>query len=127
MNEDKLNQKIIMVAFLVSGGLVGLSVDVLFEMLAATLAAVAKLRGHEVVKHGLPVMVGIVTFAYLQFNARIQLWAEEVVSEIRKVVWPTRKDTVGMTIVCCVLVVVAGLGLGLLDFVSGQFIKLFAQ
>ena len=58
---------------------------------------------------------------------KVHVYAEECVTEIRKVVWPSRKDTVAMTIVCCVMCVVAGLGLGIFDFFASQLIKVFVH
>ena len=49
------------------------------------------------------------------------------VSEVRKVVWPSRKDTVAMTTVCCVMVVLSGVAFGLFDFVASQLIKVFVN
>ncbi|HWU42348.1 MAG TPA: preprotein translocase subunit SecE, partial [Bdellovibrio sp.] len=74
-------------------------------------------------RHGLPVALGIVLFAVLQFNPRVLAWGEEVVTEIRKVVWPSRKDTTAMTIVCVVMVLISSVIISTFDLVSGFFIN----
>ena len=81
---------------------------VLLEILAGSVGAVARFRSEQWVEHGLPVGIGFLVFALLFFNAKAQLWADEAVTEVRRVVWPSRKDVVAMTTVCCVMVVVAG-------------------
>ena len=68
------------------------------------------------------------TFAILQFNPKIRTWADECIAEVRKVVWPSRKDTIAMTIVCCVMVVYCwALLLVVFDFASQHLIKAFVN
>ena len=47
----------------------------------------------------------------------------EVVTELRKVVWPSREDTTRMTIVTCIMLIISGIALGALDMVSGKLIE----
>ncbi len=42
-------------------------------------------------------------------------WVEDIVSELRKVTWPTRHETVNLTIVVLVVAVVIGFILGGID------------
>jgi len=123
--EDKSNKKIMTVAFVVIGVVAAMVVDVLLDSLAATFGAVARFRSMDIVAHGLPVASGLVTFAYLQLNPKVLVWADEVVVEVRKVVWPSRRDTSAMTIVTCVMLLISGAFLGMFDFVSRNLIKMF--
>jgi len=123
--KDKSNKKIITVSFVVTGFMVALVVDVLLDSLAAAIGTVARFRSMDIVAHGLPVVSGVIAFAYLQFNPRVLAWADEVVVEIRKVVWPSRRDTSAMTIVTCVMLIISGAFLGVFDFVSRNLIKMF--
>jgi preprotein translocase subunit SecE len=125
--EEKSNQNIVNFGFVIAGFLSYFITNVLLEVLSGTFGAVARFRNIEAVKHGLPVSVGIIVFLVLFLNPKIQVWADEVVSEVRKVVWPTRKETVSMTIVCCVMVIMAGIGLGVFDFLASQLIKVFVN
>lgn len=127
MDNEKSNQSIVNFAFVVSGFLAYLAVALLFETLADTFGPVARLRSIELAKHAIPVGSGLVTFLALFLNKKVHAYADECVVEIRKVVWPSRKDTVAMTIVCCVMVVVAGIGLGVFDFFASQLIKVFVN
>ena len=42
-------------------------------------------------------------------------WIEDIISELRKVTWPTRNETVNLTIVVLVVAVAVGLMLGGID------------
>jgi preprotein translocase subunit SecE len=42
-------------------------------------------------------------------------WVEDIVSELRKVTWPTRHETVNLTIVVLVVAIVIGFILGGID------------
>lgn len=117
------NSKIMTVSFVSAAIVTYLVVQVLFEALAATFGSVASIRSIDAVKHGLPVGLAFLTFASLQFNPKVRFWADEVILETRKVVWPTQKDTTTMTTVVCIMLLLAGLVLGAFDFVSGQVIK----
>lgn len=127
MDSEKNNQNIINAAMVAAGFLAYLVAALLFEILAGMFGAVARLQSIEAYKHGIPVAVGLATFLYMFFSGKVQVFLDEVVTEIRKVVWPSRKDTVAMTIVCCVMVVLAGVGLGAFDFFASQLIKMFVN
>lgn len=127
MDNEKNNQSIVNFAFVVTAFLAYFVVAVLFETLAETFGPVARLRNMEVIKHGLPVAVGLATFLFMFMNKKTHEWVDEVVTEVNKVVWPSQRDTVTMTIVCCVMVVISGVSLGVFDFISSQLIKLFVH
>lgn len=123
-----LNNKIITISFLVGSILIGLVVSVLVDTLAAvTTGGVGRFFAQDFVRHGLPVIVGLIVFFVLEFNKSVMAWADEVVTEIRRVVWPSRKDTTSMTIVVCVMLAISGIVFGLLDVVSGSVIGWLLQ
>ena len=55
----------------------------------------------------------------LQFNKNILVWADEVIAEIKKVVWPPTKDTRGMTIVVVIMVLISSVIVSVFDMFSG--------
>lgn len=63
-------------------------------------------------------------------ESRIAWWNQfrqylrEVVYELRKVVWPSRKETIGTTSVVLIIVVISGIFLGVVDLVLSRFIRL---
>lgn len=121
---EKQNKKIVSVCFVIVGFCLALVVDVMMDSLAASFGAVARFRSLALVSHGLPVLVGIVAFLSLQLNKKVLLWADEVVMEVRKVVWPSRRDTTAMTVVTCVMLITSGILLGVFDFFSRHLIKM---
>jgi len=127
MEPDKNNQNIVNFAFVLAGFIAFFIAGVLLEVLAGTFGAVARFRNIDAVKHGLPVSIGFITFLLLFMSRKVQAWADEVVTEVSKVVWPSRKDTTAMTIVCCVMIVMAGIGLGAFDLLASQLIKVFVN
>jgi len=120
---EKDNSKIMTVSFVLTAVVAGIVIEVIFEALAATFGVVANLRSQDALRHGIPLAFGFLVFASLQFNSKIKLWADEVILEVKKVVWPSQKDTTSMTTVVCIMLFVAGVVLGAFDFVSGQLIK----
>ncbi len=57
------------------------------------------------------------------FVRRARQYLREVAYELKKVVWPSRKETVATTSVVLVVVVLAGLFLGFVDLVLSRFVR----
>ncbi len=125
MDNEKTNQSIVNAALVAMGFLAYFVTAMVFEALAGAFGPVARFHNTEAIKHGLPVAVGLATFLFLFLSAKVHTFADEAVGELRKVVWPSRKDTTAMTIVCCVMVVFAGIGFGIFDFFASHLIKVF--
>lgn len=83
----------------------------------------ARLHNIDFVKHGVPVVTALLLFAALQFNKKVLAWGEEVALEIRKVVWPSRKDTTAMTVVVVIMVLISSVIITTFDFVSGYMVN----
>lgn len=120
---DKANSKILTISFAVTAMLVALTTSLLIKAFAGAFGVVARMTDSDVVKHGLPLVLGFAVFAVLQFNPRVLAWGEEVVTEVRKIVWPTRKDTTAMTIACVVMVLISSVIISCFDLISGFFIN----
>ncbi len=58
------------------------------------------------------------------FFARIGKWFKDMKSELKKVQWPTRKQTINNTLIVIACVIVVGLFIWLFDFVAGKAIEL---
>ena len=56
--------------------------------------------------------------------ARAGKWFRDMKSELKKVQWPTRKQTVNNTLIVIACVIVVGIFIALFDFVAGEAIKL---
>lgn len=117
---ENTNSKILTMSFAISAALVGFTLHLLIKILAGAFGIVARMADSDVVRHGLPVAVALVMFAVLQFNPRVLAWGEEVVAEIRKVVWPSGKDVTAMTIVVIIFVIIASVIITSFDFLSAH-------
>ena len=115
---DELNKKVITTSFVVFAALVGFVFRILCEISAAWSGAVVGLLSQTWFSHGLPIGLALAVFVYLQTNKKIAVWADEVVLEVRKVVWPTKNQTVVATIYVCVFVMLTGLMFGVFDLIS---------
>lgn len=120
---DQSNKKIVTMSFLVFGALAAYIVSSVIKILEASVSFFARLSTNDMFTHGLPVAVGIALFVYLQFNSKTNQWGQDVVAEIRKMVWRTGKDTVAVTVAVCIMVLISGVVLGLLDYLSSKLIN----
>lgn len=120
---EKANSKILTLSFALAAILVGLTVSLLIKAFAGAFGVVARAADSDFVRHGLPVVIGFALFSALQFNPKVLAWGEDVVSEVRKVVWPSRKDTTAMTIAVVVMVLISSVIISSFDLISGFFIN----
>lgn len=118
------NKKLITLGFVIMAIISYSVVRVVFQALAVSFGSVGKYWAVTTIQHGLPVAFAIIVFAWLQFSSKIVVWADEVLVEIKKVVWPSKKNTIAMTTVSCVMLLVAGIVLGIFDFSSNQLVKM---
>ncbi len=121
--DKQSSRKIMTLSFLGAAGVLYLVVNVLFKTLAGAFGPVQRLYSNVVFSNGIPVVAAVLLFAILQFNPKILNWAEEVIIEVSKVVWPSRKDTVVMTVVVCVFVGIASVLLVIIDFMAKNLIQ----
>lgn len=124
---DKTNSKILTLSFAIAGALTALTLHLLIKAFAGAFGIVARAADSDLVRHALPVAVGIGLFIALQFNSKVLAWGEEVVTEVRKVVFPSRKDTTAMTIVVVIMVLISSVIVSSFDLISGYFINQFIR
>lgn len=120
---EKANSKFITLSFAIGAFLAGLTVSLLIKAFSGAFAVVASAASSDIFRHGVPLAIGFGLFAYLQFNSKIVTWADEVIAEVRKVVWPSRKDTTAMTIVVVIMVLISSVIISTFDMVSGYVIN----
>jgi preprotein translocase subunit SecE len=65
---------------------------------------------------------GAATRARTGLNRFVPRFISEVISELRKVVWPSRDDIVHLTVVICIVTVMIGAVLGVIDIAFGRLI-----
>ena len=56
--------------------------------------------------------------------ARASKWFKDMKAELKKVVWPTRKQTINNTLIVLACVVVVAIFIGLFDFIATNAIEL---
>ena len=116
---ENTNSKYVTLVFIAASALVGFTVAALLQALSGAFAIIAKLSNYDLFKHGLPVAIAFGLFFYLQFNKNILTWADEVIAEVKKVVWPPMKDTRAMTVVVIIMVFISSLIISVFDLFSG--------
>lgn len=116
---ENTNSKYVTLVFIAASALVGFTIAALLQALSGAFAVIAKLSNYDLFKHGLPVAIAFGLFFYLQFNKNILSWADEVIAEIKKVVWPPMKDTRAMTVVVIIMVFISSLIISVFDLFSG--------
>ncbi|MGI9548934.1 MAG: preprotein translocase subunit SecE [Bdellovibrionales bacterium] len=121
------NLKIVTVSFVIFSFLLAYVARVLFETLSIAVGFFATYYSMDVFRHGIPITVGLGSFLYFQFKKSYRSLADEVVTEVRKVVWPTKKEIYSMTTVVCVILMVSGLVLGLFDLMAGTGVRFFME
>jgi preprotein translocase subunit SecE len=122
--DKQIVKKVATFSFLAASILTYIVVNTLFQSLGGAFGVVQRLYSIPWLSHGLPMVSAILVFGVLQFNAKVLLWAEEVIAEVSKVVWPSRKDTTAMTVVVCVFVGIASVLLIVIDYVAREFVQM---
>jgi preprotein translocase SecE subunit len=117
------NKKIMTVSFVALSLLVGFVVHLLLQFLAQSFLIVAKIESNELFSNGIPVLAGAILFIVLQFNKTVVDYTDGVVSELAKVVWPSRKDTGLMTLVVVITLIISGVVIGTYDFIWAYVIN----
>ncbi len=124
---DKTNSKILTLSFVAFSALIGVTLSTLLKVFSGAFGPIAKAMNYDLFRHGLPVVAALALFAYLQFNKNVLTWSDEVIAEIKKVVWPPLKDTRGMTIIVIVMVLISSVIVSVFDmfsaFVLNQLMK----
>ncbi len=124
MNDPiKTRQKILTLSFVCAGALAALVVGFILDALIGSSGVLARYLGADAVRHGVPVVVGIGCFLVLQFNQKVFKVADEALLELSKVVWPSRRDTMAMTVVVCVMLIISSVILGVLDWGATELVR----
>lgn len=82
---------------------------------SGTMARVFSSQG---LRQGIPLATGIGLFLILSLSTAARHWATEVIAEISKIVWPSRKDTTAMTIAVTIIVLISAVLFFVYDQIS---------
>ncbi len=125
--EKQTTRKIITLSFVCAAIIAYIVVNVIFRAMAGAFGPVARYYSIDWLNNGLPVAAAFITFVSLQFNKKIVAWAEDVVIEVSKVVWPTGRDTFTMTAVVCFFCGISAVLLMTIDFVAKNLVQFIIQ
>lgn len=120
---EKTNSKVLTLSFAIAAFLVALTLSLLITAFSGAFSIIARAADSDLFRHGLPVITGLILFSVLQFNPKVLAWGDEVVSEVKKVVFPSRKDTTAMTIVVLIMVLISSIIIFSFDFISAKLIQ----
>ena len=121
---DGNNKKVLTVCFMLAGFLAAIVVHILMGAAISISGTATRFLSGDFVANGLPILVGFITFLVMQFTPSILTWADEVIVEVKRSVWPSRRDTVAMTIAVTVMILISAGFLGVLDVLSSKVINL---
>lgn len=120
------NQKYILLSFLAGASLIGLAVrGLLVPSLAAFEVSDPAVAGGVLVSDLVGIAVAAGTFIGLNRNTASRSFTDEAITELRKVTWPSREETVRSTIVVVVFSVVLAGALGFYDYVWAGLTRRF--
>ena len=120
---EQNNKKIMAVCYAIFSTLLAYVFSTLVGLLSAISGTIAQYTQGDFVQHVLPVLIGVGLFSFLQFSSKMSTWSEDVVTEIRKVVWRTPKETSQLTVVVCILLLVVGIFLSIVDMISAKVVN----
>ena len=124
---EKTINKIMMVSFVCGAFLVGYAAQVMNALLSNSWTVYARVTDSEMISQLIPVFFGLIFFVYVSFSPKVKTWANEVIVEVSKVVWPSKKDTTAMTVFVCFFMIMTGILLGIFDLISGKLVKLIIE
>ena len=119
------NLKIVTVSFVVLSFLAAFVARTLFETLSVAFGFFANYYGMDAFRHGIPIFFGVACFIFFQVNAKYRKLADEVVTEVRKVVWVGKAELYSMTVLVSVILIISGIVLGIFDLVAGTGVRFF--
>jgi preprotein translocase subunit SecE len=84
----------------------------------------AKIPNFEWIYQSAAIFIGIGMFVYLVTSKAVNIYLEEVYSELTKVVWAKRDETTKLTLGILVGVIITSIVLGFVDFSIGKIFGL---
>ncbi len=117
------NRKIIITSYLTSAMVVWFMARHTFQYFYLTFYQIRRLPGIAIAREGIPVILGLVVFGILFTNPKVNQFLEEVVSELRKVTWPSREEVIRSTTVVIICIAFCSVVLGAFDLAWGKVIS----
>jgi preprotein translocase subunit SecE len=119
------NRKVLWVSFIVLGFISWFIANKLLVnamiLMKLTNALVA---GFVPISQVLALVLSAIMIYYLIKNEQVYAFSNDVVTELKKVTWPSRKETTAATIVVIITVIIFSIILGLFDFIWVKLLHL---
>ena len=119
------NQRYILMGFMSVAAFLGFAVRGLAVPLLARLDVVDPRIGFISGTDALGIIVGVVTFLVMNRHPVVHGFSDESVTELRKVVWPDKEETVRSATVVVVTTLFIALTLAMYDFVWARVTSTF--
>jgi preprotein translocase SecE subunit len=119
------NQRYILMGFLGTAAFLGFAIRGLMVPLLARLDVVDPAFGPLVGSDILGIAVGVVTFLAMNRHAKVYSFTDESVTELRKVTWPSKEESIRSTTVCIITTLFIAATLAFYDYVWGRVTKVF--
>lgn len=116
------NRKVILGSYLGTAILAWFLVRSSLAYLYLNFYQIRRLPAINVLREGLPVLIGAIIFTILLKHPRVNVVMDEVVSELKKVTWPSRDDVVKSTTVVIICILIASFILAGFDLMWGKLI-----
>ena len=124
---DKFTRNIFLLTLLAIAVVFGYTAKVAMDRVITYMDIYVRSVGLNVLINITPVFVGGLA-AYLTYRIeKVRTYILEVIAEIKKVVWPSKKETWGATIVVIVAVIISGIVLGVFDWLSAMLMGVFLK
>lgn len=116
------NRKIILSFYLASSAVLWILSRSAIQYFHLTFYQIRRLPGINIIREALPVVLAISCFLILVKHPKVNTVLEEVVSELKKVTWPSREEVIRSTTVVLVCITIASLVLASFDLLFGKVI-----
>jgi preprotein translocase subunit SecE len=116
------NRKIILTFYIVSSLIVGFMLRTGIQYFYSISFRIRQIPGITAIREAVPVAIALILFAFLARHKRYNDLLDDVVSELKKVTWPSREDVVRSTVVVLACIAIASLILGFFDVFWGKVV-----
>ncbi len=116
------NRKIILAFYMVCSAVLWFLSRSFLDWLYHTFYAIRRYAAVGTIRELLPVVLGAVLFGILFKHPKVNTVMDEVVSELKKVTWPSRDDVVKSTTVVIICIMIASFILAGFDLIWGKVI-----
>lgn len=117
------NRRWILISLLLLGIIVGYTSFLLFRNIDVMFRLTAHLPHADLLVKALPVLLSGGVFVWIYRSQSKMAYLDDVVAEIRKITWPTRKDTVASTVVVVIAILIIASILGVYDSICSWIIR----